>query len=79
MDVKRDISSSFFVKYDRDMDKKFFNIPQRNINCGKIVVFVGNRSQPRIQRIGHDLEASLNTGDNEINIVTSALFRAHCL
>ena len=56
-----------------------FHIPERNINCGKIVVFVDNRSQPRIQRIWHDLEASLDTGDNEINIVTSALFRAHCL
>ena len=80
MKVILDISSFlFFVKHDRNMDKKFFIIPERNINCGKIVVFVDNRSQPRIQRIWHDLEASLDTGDNEINIVTSALFRAHCL
>ena len=72
------LSYFLFLKYVA-YKINFSNIPERNIDCRKIVVLVGNRSQPRIQRIGHDLEASLDTGDNEINIVTSALFRAHCL
>ena len=80
MNARRDTFYHICLCLKYDVDKiNFSNIPERNIDCGKIVVFVGNRSQPRIQRIGHDLEASLNTGDNEINIVTSALFRAHCL
>ena len=52
-------------------------VPERNINGRKVVVLEYQRPQPRVKSIGHDLKTSFLTGDDEVDVIASALFRTH--